>query len=237
MVAYYKHRIPEWMDGTEGLDDAEYRVYHVVCQLIYLNEGPISNHEVGIAGRCNMHPLKFRAVLGRLIFKKKLVMVGEKISNTRAQSELGDIEVRRRSRRGQAGVEPGSTEGRGEGQPSKPLKDNKPQLELVATREEETREEETRKNPSPNGEGVRLSLEEEKTRLYNRGRQLLGESNYGQIVTQLLKAKNGSLSSASSILEKTAGMDAKQAKRYLYGVIRAASNDRRTEEVDYGNRL
>ena len=76
MVAYYKHRIPEWMDGTEGLDDAEYRVYHVVCQLIYLNEGPISNHEVGIAGRCNMHPLKFRAVLGRLIFKKKLVMVG-----------------------------------------------------------------------------------------------------------------------------------------------------------------
>ena len=51
MVAWYKHDIPDWMDGTEGLDDGPYRVHHVVCQLIYLNEGPIALNEKGIAGR------------------------------------------------------------------------------------------------------------------------------------------------------------------------------------------
>ena len=42
MVAFYKHDIAAWMDGTESLSDRAYRAYHVIVQMIYLNEGPIA---------------------------------------------------------------------------------------------------------------------------------------------------------------------------------------------------
>src|SRR3954471_3075398 len=60
MVAWYRQDIPTWMDNTEDLPDGAYRALHVICQLIYLNEGPIRYNEKGIAGRCNQHVLAFR---------------------------------------------------------------------------------------------------------------------------------------------------------------------------------
>lgn len=89
MVASYVHHIAAWMDGTESLTDGEYRVYHVVCELIYLNNGPIILHESGIAGRCNQHVLAFRRHLAKLVERQKL-MIGTdgKLSNRRAESEL-----------------------------------------------------------------------------------------------------------------------------------------------------
>lgn len=89
MVASYAHHIAPWMDGTESLDDGEYRVYHVVCQLIYLNNGPIVMHESGIAGRCNQHVLAFRRNLAKLVDRQKLMIGADgKLSNRRAESEL-----------------------------------------------------------------------------------------------------------------------------------------------------
>lgn len=88
MVAWYKHDIPAWMDGTEGLDDGPYRAYHVICQLIYLNEGPIALNEQGIAGRCKQHILAFRRHLKLLIDDGKLVLIDGRLSNNRAATEL-----------------------------------------------------------------------------------------------------------------------------------------------------
>ncbi len=89
MVASYAHHIAPWMDGTESLPDGEYRVYHVVCQLIYLNNGPIILHESGIAGRCNQHVLAFRRYLAKLVERQKLMIGSDgKLSNRRAESEL-----------------------------------------------------------------------------------------------------------------------------------------------------
>lgn len=89
MVASYVHHIAAWMDGTESLPDGEYRVYHVVCELIYLNNGPIILHESGIAGRCNQHLLAFRRHLAKLVEHQKLVVGSDgKLSNRRAESEL-----------------------------------------------------------------------------------------------------------------------------------------------------
>ncbi len=45
-MEFYRHEIPSWMDGTEALSDGQYRLYHVVCQLIYQNEGPIRLNEL-----------------------------------------------------------------------------------------------------------------------------------------------------------------------------------------------
>jgi Protein of unknown function (DUF1376) len=96
MVAYYQHNIASWMDGTEGLSDGEYRVYHVICELIYLNDGPILLHETGIAGRCHQHVLAFRRHFAKLIEGGKLALENGKIVNRRASSELERIRSRRR---------------------------------------------------------------------------------------------------------------------------------------------
>lgn len=99
MVAFYKHDIPSWMDGTEGLTAEEYRVYHVVVMLIYLNEWPIEANERGLAGRCNMHRLTFRTALASLIKSGKLVLENGQLTNARAVAELASIEENRRNAR------------------------------------------------------------------------------------------------------------------------------------------
>jgi len=88
MVGFYKHDIPAWMDGTEGLSDGAYRTYHVIVQLIMLNEGPIALNERGIAGRCNQSIKSFRVHLDALFAAGKLILVDGRLSNPRAQTEL-----------------------------------------------------------------------------------------------------------------------------------------------------
>ncbi len=92
MVNWYKHDIPAWMDSTESLPDGAYRVHHVVCQLIYLNEGPIRLNEQGIAGRCNQHILAFRKNLNILLTSGRLTLNPDQtLSQPRAHLELERI--------------------------------------------------------------------------------------------------------------------------------------------------
>jgi hypothetical protein len=156
MVAWYKHDIPAWMDGTEALDDGAYRAYHVVCQLIYLNEGPIALNEVGIAGRCKQHILAFRRNLRTLIDLKKLSLIGGRLSNDRAATELQSVADHRatsaKGGRGSAGVAKGSSRDSKEvddrsqrDMANNPLKDNDTTtVALLPPQHHKTREEETR---------------------------------------------------------------------------------------------
>ena len=91
MVAWFKHDIPAWMDGTEALDDGPYRAYHVICQLIYLNEGPIALNEHGIAGRCKQSIRTFRASLKVLLELGKLTLSDGRLANSRAEKELENV--------------------------------------------------------------------------------------------------------------------------------------------------
>jgi hypothetical protein len=136
MVAWYKHDIPAWMNGTENLDADCYRVYHVICQLIYLNEGPIARNEQGIAGRCKMHVLRLRKCIDQLITLGKLTINPDlTLDQPRANLELRKIG----SNRVNAGL--------GGSAPRKSLKANDQseaplqQDRSLKTREEETREE------------------------------------------------------------------------------------------------
>lgn len=146
------------MDGTEGLDDGPYRVYHVVCQLIYLNEGPIALNEQGIAGRCKQHILAFRRNLKALLDLGKLVLIDGRLSNNRAATELEYVDNHRaisaKGGRGSAGIAKGSKRGRKEVQPKSQVDDASNQLKtngqataaLLDTQHQETRQDETRRD-------------------------------------------------------------------------------------------
>lgn len=117
MASWYKHDIAAWMDGTEGLDHESYRVYHVICQLIYLHEGPIRRHDTGIAGRCNMHVLTCRKRIDQLISDGKIVLNADgTLGQNRANTELGRMGSGRgaESRASRRRVEPESVAGTGE---------------------------------------------------------------------------------------------------------------------------
>jgi uncharacterized protein YdaU (DUF1376 family) len=200
MVAYYQHNITAWMDGTESLSDGQYRAYHIICQLIYLTNGPIVMHESGIAGRCNQHPLAFRSNFKKLVDAGKLRLTEDgKIANTRASFELEKISRRRAKK--EAATQPTPTEpqgGRAEvrngldgGSSNKPLK----QLDLDIGQEapEKKREERT--------EDVRTSSAAEppldvRTKLFRNGLETLARitgkppNSLRSLIGRWLKASN-----------------------------------------------
>jgi hypothetical protein len=105
MVGFYKHDIPAWMDGTEALSDGAYRAYHVIVQLIMLNEGPIALNERGIAGRCNQAIKSFRVHLDALLKAGKLILCDGRLSNPRAEIELQAVR-KNRENAGKGGSSP-----------------------------------------------------------------------------------------------------------------------------------
>ncbi len=62
--------------------------------------------------------------------------------------------------------------------------------------------------------------ETEDAALYRRGKEILGSSSYGSLITRLLRAKNGSVPLARSALELAATKH--DPKTYVFGVIRGA---------------
>lgn len=140
MVAWYKHDIPAWMDGTEGLSDGAYRAYHVICQLIYLNEGSITLNEHGIAGRCHQSVRGFRKHLSELLEVGKLKLINGRLSNSRADKELEKVEHNREN-----AAKGGQNSGKVENQTTKPLKNKG--VDEASLKEDaslKTREEKTR---------------------------------------------------------------------------------------------
>lgn len=95
MADWYRHDIPSWMDGTETLSDNAYRAYHVILQLIYLHEGPITLNERGIAGRCNQSVRTFKKSLQELIGFRKLTLQNGKLDNERSETELQILKTNR----------------------------------------------------------------------------------------------------------------------------------------------
>jgi hypothetical protein len=237
MVAWYMHDIPAWMDGTESLDDGAYRVYHVVCQLIYFNDGPITLHEHGIAGRCNMHILSFRKHLKTLLDLGKLTQTDGRLSNNRAATELERVHNRRltsaKGGRASAGVRKtlnGSQHHnalKNSDQPSSTLFEQQHHKKRV----EESREDKNQ-DATPNGVPAgELDLgqaapakppnpqrSDPETELFQRGREILGKSA-GGLINQLLKAK-GKPELARAAMEVAATKE--NPREYIGAILRGS---------------
>lgn len=98
MVAFYKHNIASWRGGTASLTDPQYRLYHVIVEQIYFEEGPITLHVRAIAGLCNMSTRMVRLTFAELVNLGKLsVGLDGKISQVRAEFELKNVTNNRRN--------------------------------------------------------------------------------------------------------------------------------------------
>jgi hypothetical protein len=213
MVAWYKHDIPAWMDSTESLPDGAYRAHHVICQLIYLNEGPIRLNEQGIAGRCNQHILAFRNNLNLLLTSGRLTLNPDQtLSQSRADLELTRIS----NNRVNAGL--------GGRAKSKALKNNESDIEALKntfahkTREEKTREEKKDGADAPIIDLFLKPASEEKS-YYDRSKEILGPKG-NSLAAKLLKAKGKVISQARAALEQSASKS--NPSEYIGAVIRGA---------------
>jgi uncharacterized protein YdaU (DUF1376 family) len=238
MVTFYKHDIPDWMDGTEALDAETYRTYHVICQLIYLNEGPIANNEHGIAGRCRQHIHTYRRCLRSLIDGGKLRMDGGRIANDRATTELQSINDNR-THAAYGGKRSAITRAQTRNAENNPLKNNdaaQASLHEVSNIKDKTRLEETRqekKDAAPNGArpdefdlGQAAPARppprsDPEIELFRRGREVLGDKA-GGMISQLLKAK-GKPELARAAIEQASTKD--RPREYIGAIIRGKIED------------
>ena len=98
MVAFYKHDIISWQEGTASLSDGAYRLYHVIVEQIMLNEGPIRLHPRMLAGLCNSRPETItRYHLPELLRLGKVTLDGDMLWNERCRRELDTIASNRKN--------------------------------------------------------------------------------------------------------------------------------------------
>jgi len=237
MVNWYKHDIPAWMDNTESLPDGAYRTHHVICQLIYLNEGPIRLNEKGIAGRCNQHILAFRKHMNLLLTSGRLTLNPDQtLSQPRANLELERI-GRNRVNAGLGGKAK-----------NKSLINNTSYLPtLKDTSAHKTREEKTRLDKKDAASAAIVSLFPEPEQpnfsipkivndveppdkaLYREGKEILGKSASGMI-TNLLKAKGGNVALARAAILQASTKE--NPRQYIGGVL--SGTEKKSEGI-YGD--
>jgi uncharacterized protein YdaU (DUF1376 family) len=212
MAGWFKHDIAAWMDGTENLDHEAYRAYHVICQLIYLNEGPIRSNSEGIAGRAKMSVRMFRRALETLI---SLGLISEKngrLSNSRAEKEIENLETNRKNA------------SKGGKSKAKSLENNDTTLaslpESSALRLEKTRLEKKESAPAPIVD-LFPTPKSPDAAYYARFRELFGKDS-GSLAKKLLTAKNNVLSEARAVLEASVTKD--NPKEYIGGAMKSKND-------------
>ena len=108
-VRYYQTNPTELLDGLASLEStAEVEAYVIVMNLIYATGGSILLDDVRLHRYCNQTKPKLKRTLLSLVNKRKLVMIGERITQERCEAEIKSIQERteKRSKAGQKGGRP-----------------------------------------------------------------------------------------------------------------------------------
>lgn len=221
MVAFYKHDIPLWMDGTESLDAEPYRAYHVIIQLIYLAEGPIVLNEHGIAGRCKQSIRTFRASLKVLLDAEKIFLIDGRLSNSRAKKELEKISENRLN-----AAKGGHNSSGVPKSPTKPLENKTSKTAPLLddnSLKEKRREEKTRQERQESAPALDPVLEKPDARVFRTVREIVKHHSAGMIAKKLLEAKNQNIPECMAAIEIARGAD--DPKKFLWGVIRKGTKD------------
>lgn len=240
MVAFYKHDIADWMDGTEALDADEYRAYHVVCQLIYLNEGPITLNEKGIAGRCNQSPRLFRRVLDKLVSIGKLRIIDGKLSNARAEAELKQVEANRKNAAKGGGKPKKLAEhvaslpedgANSKNDGAKPLNNNEPKkapLNKISSLRDKTDDSVSEAKASSTERGT--EWDETRTSLFGGGRQWLqkhskrSENSTRSLIGRWLKLTGDDAEAVLAAVRKARDAHVAEPVSFIEGILKGAND-------------
>jgi hypothetical protein len=207
----------------------------VICQLIYLNEGWITNNEHGIAGRCKQSIRTYRRCLQSLVELGKIAVEDGRIGNERAFIELKIIDENRLH------ASQGGFKSRGVKKSNRKPLENKDRatapLSETNSLRDKTRLEETRqekKDAAPSGaRSGELDLgQAEPARppprgdpefdLFRRGKEVLGNSA-GGVISQLLKAKDRNVALARAAIEQASTKH--DPRQYIGAIIRGKAGD------------
>lgn len=85
---WFKFYASDFLGGVASLSPAERGVYVTILALIYDNNGPVERRDARLARVCGCTVAAFKKSLDVLLDERKLVEVGGRLTNVRAESEL-----------------------------------------------------------------------------------------------------------------------------------------------------
>ena len=86
---WFKFYASDWLAGTRGLSPAETGVYVTLLAMIYENGGPIERDDRRLARLCNCATGGFTKVIAALIEQRKIIEIDGRLTNERAEKEIG----------------------------------------------------------------------------------------------------------------------------------------------------
>lgn len=153
MVAWYRHDIPRWRGGTASLTHEQYRLYHVICEQIYLEEEDVAAHVRSLAGLANMSERLATKIIEELVLVGKLSRSETgRLSQTRTKVELERVSNNRRVAK-TGGVRSGEVRRNSNKNNDKNEATLHDGTKRPTNRLEKTREENKESSSAPNGAG------------------------------------------------------------------------------------
>ena len=106
-IPYLNFYPADFMNGVRGLSATEVGVYMMLLCRIYEESGPVEMHPLRLATYCGMRQATFESVLMKLVELGKLHIVGNTITNTRAEAEISKRadDLKNNSKAGKASAE------------------------------------------------------------------------------------------------------------------------------------
>lgn len=84
----------EWLAGIAGMTAEEQGIYWLVCSLIYSSGGPIDENDERLIALAGCHGNRRRAIINRLVDRRKISRKGSEIDQKRARNELENARKR-----------------------------------------------------------------------------------------------------------------------------------------------
>ena len=241
---WYKFGYDSWDEGTHDLSLEEEAAYLRVCNQIYRRKGPIPNSKKLLCSLWRCHPNRADRLLESLLAKNKITLTDDgEITNERAEKELTtrrNLSTLRGVSGRLGGMHSGVSRGVSGSDPKKNPKNinGRDKHLLTASEAEEKRVEESTLPKEGSGAEAPLLFpvpERQKApdaRVFERMREVVGNiKEAGRMTRELIDVRHGNLALAMAAIETASTKD--RPREYLYRLISAAKNDKRTDEVEY----
>lgn len=213
------------MNKTESLSDGAYRVYHVLCQMMYQADGPIVLNEIGAAGRCKQKLRAFKRNLAELFEAGKIQLIDGQISNERTMIELDLIENNRENAKNGGRISGKSRKSKNN--PLNSLSADEDRFAESRSLKDKTQSKKREDSSVAKATAPTAPLfdqlrgdRDDKAEAYHLAESVLGRSRYGAITTNLVKAYGYNYTAVLQCIQRSA--EAHDPIAFIHGAIEDA---------------